>query len=109
MGDSVRGVTLRLLCAGWQFNCTEFGTIKLQPEAIIFVLSTKAWIERTNAKIIIAKAGRYGGTYAHREKVYNPDFNYGEFATIRNQSGLNSFKISVKEFQLLKATWQCSA
>lgn len=32
------------------------------------------------------------------EKVYNPDFNYGEFAAIRNQSGLNSFKISVKEF-----------
>lgn len=32
------------------------------------------------------------------EKVYNLNFNYGEFATIRNQSGLNSFKISVKEF-----------
>ena len=32
------------------------------------------------------------------EKVYNPDFNYGEFAIIRNQSGLNSFKISVKKF-----------
>ena len=32
------------------------------------------------------------------ERVYNPNFNYGEFATIRNQSGLNSFKISVKEF-----------
>lgn len=32
------------------------------------------------------------------EKIYNPDFNYGEFATIRSQSGLNSFKISVKEF-----------
>ena len=32
------------------------------------------------------------------EKVYNPDFNYGEFATIRNQAGLNRFKISVKEF-----------
>ena len=32
------------------------------------------------------------------EKVYNPNFNYGEFAIIRNQSGLNSFKISVKEF-----------
>ena len=30
--------------------------------------------------------------------IYNPDFNYGEFATIRNQAGLNSFKISVKEF-----------
>ena len=32
------------------------------------------------------------------EKIYNPDFNYGEFAIIKNQSGLNSFKISVKEF-----------
>jgi hypothetical protein len=32
------------------------------------------------------------------EKVYNPTFNYGEFATIKSQSGLNSFKISVKEF-----------
>lgn len=32
------------------------------------------------------------------ERVYNPNFNYGEFATIRNKSGLNSFKISVKEF-----------
>ena len=32
------------------------------------------------------------------EKVHNPNFNYGEFAIIRNQSGLNSFKISVKEF-----------
>ena len=32
------------------------------------------------------------------EKVYNRDFNYGEFAIIKNQSGLNSFKISVKEF-----------
>ena len=32
------------------------------------------------------------------EKVYNPKFNYGEFAIIKSQSGLNSFKISVKEF-----------
>ena len=32
------------------------------------------------------------------EKIYNPNFNYGEFAIIRNQAGLNSFKISVKEF-----------
>ena len=32
------------------------------------------------------------------EKVYNPSFNYGEFAIIKSQSGLNSFKISVKEF-----------
>jgi len=32
------------------------------------------------------------------EKINNPNFNYGEFATIRNQSGLNSFKVSVKEW-----------
>lgn len=32
------------------------------------------------------------------ERLYNPGFNYGEFAIIRNQSGLNSFKISVKEY-----------
>ena len=31
------------------------------------------------------------------EKVYNPSFNYGEFAIIKSQAGLNSFKISVKE------------
>lgn len=32
------------------------------------------------------------------EELNNPNFNYGEFAIIRNQSGLNRFKISVKEF-----------
>jgi len=32
------------------------------------------------------------------ESVHNPDFNYGEFATIRTQAGLNSYKISVKEW-----------
>jgi hypothetical protein len=32
------------------------------------------------------------------ESVYNPDFNYGEFAIIKSQSGLNSYKISVKEW-----------
>ena len=37
----------------------------------------------------------YIGTW---ESVYNPDFNYDEFALITNRAGLNSFKISVKEF-----------
>ena len=32
------------------------------------------------------------------ESMNNPNFNYGEFATIRNQAGLNNFKISVKEW-----------
>jgi hypothetical protein len=29
---------------------------------------------------------------------YNPDFNYGEFAMIKSQAGLNSYKLSVKEW-----------
>lgn len=33
------------------------------------------------------------------ETVYNPNFNYGEYAIIRNQAGLNNYKISVKEWQ----------
>lgn len=32
------------------------------------------------------------------ESVHNPDFNYGEFALIRSQAGLNSYRISVKEW-----------
>lgn len=32
------------------------------------------------------------------ETIYNPNFNYGEFAIIRSQAGLNSYKISVKEW-----------
>jgi hypothetical protein len=32
------------------------------------------------------------------ESVFNPNFNYGEFAIIKSQAGLNSYKISVKEW-----------
>lgn len=31
------------------------------------------------------------------EQINNPNFNYGEFAIIKSQAGLNSFKISVKD------------
>ena len=37
----------------------------------------------------------YIGTW---ESVYNPEFDFSEFSQITNKSGLNSFKISVKEF-----------
>ena len=37
----------------------------------------------------------YIGTW---ESVYNPDFDFNEFSQITNKSGLNNFKISVKEF-----------
>jgi hypothetical protein len=32
------------------------------------------------------------------ESVYNPSFNYGEFAIIKSQVGLNNYKISIKEW-----------
>ncbi|KAF0125567.1 MAG: hypothetical protein FD189_1507 [Elusimicrobia bacterium] len=32
------------------------------------------------------------------ERVYNPAFNYGEFAIIRSRAGLNNYKISAKEW-----------
>ena len=32
------------------------------------------------------------------EQVHNPGFNYGEFATIKSQAGLNSYKLSVKDW-----------
>jgi hypothetical protein len=39
------------------------------------------------------------------EKIYNPNFNYGEFAIIKSKAGLNNYKISVKEWvEKTKAT-----
>ena len=33
------------------------------------------------------------------ESVYNQNFNYGEFAIIKSQAGLNNYKLSVKEWR----------
>ena len=57
-----------------------------------FVLSVKTWIERTGAIGIISKAGRYGGTYAHRDIAYH----FGMWISPRFQLLL------VKEYQRLK-------
>ena len=46
------------------FNSPEFEGIKNAAGLNRFILSVKQWIEKTNAIGIIAKAGRYGGTYA---------------------------------------------
>jgi len=32
------------------------------------------------------------------EQIHNPNFNYGEFAIIKSQAGLNNYKISVKDW-----------
>lgn len=74
------------------FNYTEFGTIKNSAGSNNFVLSVKTWIERTNAIGIIAKAGRYGGTYAHKDIAYH----FGMWISPRFQLLL------VKEYQRLQ-------
>ncbi len=47
------------------FNCGEFDIIKSHAGLNNYRLSVKEWVEKTNAIGIIAKAGRYGGTYSH--------------------------------------------
>ena len=47
------------------FNSPEFEGINNEAGLNRFVLSVKQWTEKTNSRGIIAKAGRYGGTYAH--------------------------------------------
>lgn len=74
------------------FNYTEFGTIKNMAGSNNFVLSVKTWIEKTNAIGIVSKAGRYGGTYAHRDIAYH----FGMWISPRFQLLL------VKEYQRLK-------
>ena len=78
------------------FNCTEFGTIKNAAGSNNFVLSVKTWIERTNAVSIRSKAGRYGGTYAHRDIAYH----FGMWISPNFQLLL------VKEYQRLKTEEQ---
>ena len=78
------------------FNCTEFGTIRNAAGSNNFVLSVKAWIERTNAIGIVARAGRYGGTFAHRDIAYH----FGMWISPRFQL------LMVKEYQRLKAEEQ---
>jgi len=52
------------------FNVTEFRNIRNESGSNAFVLSCKNWINRTNAVGIISKAGRYGGTYAHKDIAF---------------------------------------
>ena len=78
------------------FNCTEFGTIKNAAGSNNFVLPVKTWIERTGAIGIRSKAGRYGGTYAHRDIAYH----FGMWISPKFQL------LFVKEYQRLKTEEQ---
>ena len=65
------------------FNVVEFNNIKNESGVNGFVLTSKQWIEKTNAIGIIAKPGRYGsGTFAHKDIAFefaswlSPEFKY---------------------------------
>ena len=78
------------------FNFDEFNLITNRSGLNSFKISVKEFVERTNAISIVAKAGRYGGTYAHKDIAF-------EFAMWISPE----FKIYiVKEFQRLKADEQ---
>jgi hypothetical protein len=47
------------------FNYGEFAIIKCQAGLNSYKISVKEWVEKTNAIGLVAKAGRYGGTFAH--------------------------------------------
>ncbi len=74
------------------FNYGEFAIIKSQAGLNSYKLSVKEWVEKTNAIGLKAKAGRYGGTYAHPDIA----FEFGMWISPQ-------FKIYlIKEFKRLK-------
>ena len=78
------------------FNSPEFGGIMAEAGTNRFLLSAKQWIERTNARGIVAKVGRYGGTYAQKDLAF-------EFASWVSPK----FKLYlIRDYQRLKADEQ---
>ncbi len=74
------------------FNYGEFATIKSSAGLNSYKISVKEWVAKTGAIGLTAKAGRYGGTYAHKDIAF-------EFAMWISAE----FKIFlIKEFQRLK-------
>ena len=74
------------------FNYGEFAIIKSQAGLNSYKLSVKEWVKKTNAIGIISKAGRYGGTYAHKDIA----FEFGMWISPK-------FKLLlIKEFERLK-------
>ena len=75
------------------FNYLRYQEIRTEAGAVRFSMSVKEWIEATGAIGLVSKAGRYGGTYAHRDIA----FEFGTRISPR-------FKILlIREFQRLKA------
>jgi len=74
------------------FKPVEFDGFKQQAGLNSFTLTPKQWIEATAAIGIVSKAGRYGGTYAHKDIA----FEFAAWVSVE-------FKLYlIKEFQRLK-------
>jgi len=74
------------------FNPVEFDGIRMQTGLNSFVLTPKQWIEKTGAIGLTSSAGRYGGTYAHKDIA----FEFASWVSVE-------FKLYlIKEFQRLK-------
>ena len=74
------------------FDTNAYDEIMQEAGLNRFIMSVKQWITRTNAKGIVAKAGRYGGTYAYKDIAF-------EFASWVSPQ----FKLYlIKEFERLK-------
>jgi phage terminase large subunit-like protein len=74
------------------FNWGEFAIIKSQAGLNSYNISVKEWVQKTNAIGLKATAGRYGGTYSHKDIAF-------EFASWISPE----FKLYlIKEFQRLK-------
>ena len=74
------------------FNAAAYEEIMLEAGLNRFIMSVKQWVSRTNSKGIVAKAGRYGGTYAYKDIAF-------EFASWVSPQ----FKLYlIKEFERLK-------
>lgn len=74
------------------FNPIEFDGFRSQAGLNSFILTPKQWIEKTKAIGIMSKAGRSGGTFAHKDIA----FEFASWISVE-------FKLYlIKEFQRLK-------
>lgn len=74
------------------FNPIEFDGFRKEAGLNAFTLSPQKWIIATNAIGIISKAGRYGGTFAHKDIA----FKFASWISVEFELYI------VKEFQRLK-------
>jgi hypothetical protein len=78
------------------FKPVEFDGFRKQAGLNSFTLTPKQWIEKTHAIGLLSKAGRYGGTYAHKDIA----FEFASWISVE-------FKLYlIKEFQRLKENEQ---